>query len=71
MKQFVKDKITLLQCDCLELNKTIKNQSEIARQLNLSIATVNRYLKPSWIPFQTNARYFSDFIRDKTWFQKL
>ncbi|NLD79524.1 MAG: hypothetical protein GX641_04295 [Mollicutes bacterium] len=56
---------------CIELYKTIKNQSEIARQLNLAVATVNRYLKPDWIPFKTSARYFNDFIRDRQWFQKL
>jgi len=51
-----------------ELNKTIKNQSEIARQTGLAVATVNRYLKPNWKPFETKARYFSDFIKNKKWF---
>ena len=51
-----------------ELNKTIKNQSEIARKLGLQVAVVNRYLKDDWKPFKTNARYFSDFIRNKEWF---
>ena len=51
-----------------ELNKTIKNQSEIARKLNLQVAVVNRYLKDNWKPFETKARYFSDFIRNKEWF---
>jgi len=51
-----------------ELNKTIKNQSEIARVTGLAVATVNRYLKNGWIPFKTNARYFSDFIKKKEWF---
>ncbi len=51
-----------------ELNKTIKNQSEIARKLGLQVAVVNRYLKNEFKPFETNARYFSDFIRNKEWF---
>lgn len=51
-----------------ELNKTIKNQSEISRITGLAVATVNRYLKDDWKPFQSKARYFSDFIRNKDWF---
>lgn len=54
--------------NCIELYKTVTNQSEIARKLNLAIATVNRYLKPNYKPFETNARYFNDFMRDKEWF---
>lgn len=51
-----------------ELNKTIKNQSEISRNTGLAIATVNRYLKPNWKPFETKARYFSDLTKTKDWF---
>ena len=51
-----------------ELNKTIKNQSEISRVTGLAVATVNRYLKKDWKPFESKARYFSDFIKDKDWF---
>lgn len=51
-----------------ELNKTIKNQSEIARKLGLQVAVVNRYLKNGWKPFEGKARYFSDFIKEKEWF---
>ena len=54
-----------------ELNKTIKNQSEIARKLGLQVAVVNRYLKNGFKPFETNARYFSDFIRNKEWFYEI
>ena len=54
-----------------ELNKTIKNQSEIARKLNLQVAVVNRYLKDSFKPFETKARYFSDFIKNKDWFYEI
>ena len=51
-----------------ELNKTIKNQSEISRITGISVSTVNRYLKDDWKPFESKARYFSDFIRNKEWF---
>ena len=51
-----------------ELNKTIKNQSEISRITGIAVATVNRYLKDDWKPFESKARYFSDFIRNKEWF---
>jgi hypothetical protein len=54
-----------------EINKTIKNQSEIARILNLQVAVVNRYLKLGFEPFKTNARYFSDFIKNKDWFYEI
>jgi hypothetical protein len=54
-----------------KLNQTIKNQSEIARQLNLQVAIVNRYLKIGFKPFETKARYFSDFIKNKDWFYNL
>ena len=51
-----------------ELNKTIKNQSEISRIVGISDAAVSRYLKDGWKPFESKARYFSDFIRNKEWF---
>lgn len=54
-----------------ELYKTIKNQSEIARMLNLQIAVVNRMLQKEYIPYQTNAKYFSDIEREKEWFYEL
>lgn len=54
-----------------ELSKTIKNQSEISRQAGIAVATINRYLKPNYKPHKTNARYFSDFIRDKNWFYEI
>jgi len=51
-----------------ELYKTIKNQSEISRITGIAVATVNRYLKDDWKPFESKAKYFSDFIRNKEWF---
>ena len=51
-----------------ELYKTIKNQSEISRITGIAVTTVNRYLKDDWKPFESKARYFSDFIRNKEWF---
>lgn len=55
----------------VELSKTISNQSEIARQMNIHVSQVNRMLMPGYVPFQTNARYFSDIIRDAEWFYSI
>ena len=52
----------------IELNSVINNKSEIARTLNIDVATVHRYLSEGWKPFETKARYFSDFIKEKEWF---
>ena len=54
-----------------ELNKTIKNQREISRITGISESAVSRYLKDDWKPFETKARYFSDFIRNKEWFYEI
>ena len=55
----------------IELNSVINNKSEIARNLNIDVATVHRYLSEGWKPFETKARYFSDFIRNKEWFYEI
>ena len=55
----------------IELNSVIDNKSEIARTLNIGIATVHRYLSEGWKPFETKARYFSDFTRNKEWFYEI
>lgn len=55
----------------IELSKTISNQSEIARQMNMHVSQVNRMLKSGYKPFQTNARYFSDIVRDAEWFDSI
>jgi len=52
----------------IELHKTIRNKSEIARQLNLNVAAVHRMLQDGYEPFKTSARYWSDFKREKEWF---
>jgi hypothetical protein len=54
-----------------ELSKTIKNQSEIARQTGLQVAVVNRYLKNGYKPHKTKAIYFSDIVRTKKWFYEI
>lgn len=54
-----------------ELNKSIKSQTEIAKRMGIHVSTVNRYLKKGYKPFQTQARYFSNFIRGADWFLKL
>lgn len=55
----------------IKLYREVKNQSEIARRLNLNVSVVNRMLKDGYEPHQTKARYFSDIIRDKEWFYDL
>lgn len=51
-----------------EMYKQIKSQTEIAKQTGLHVATVNRMVADGFEPFRTNARYFSDFERDASWF---
>ncbi len=53
---------------CIELHKTIKNKSEVARQLNLAQAVANKYLQHGFKPFVSNARYWSDLKKTKEWF---
>ena len=48
-------------------NKT-KNQSEIARTLNLHVATVNRMVQETYKPFITKAIYMNDIERNAEWF---
>ena len=51
-----------------EMNKTISNQSEISRQVGIHVSQVNRILTKGFVPFKTNARYFSDIVRETVWF---
>lgn len=55
----------------VELNKTISNQSEISRITGLHVSQVNRMLMSGYSPFKTGARYFSDIIREKEWFENI
>ena len=43
-------------------------QLKIGEKLGISNTTVSRMLKPDYKPYKTSARYFSDIIRDKEWF---
>ncbi len=52
----------------LEMSNSIENQSEIARKLGIHVSAVNRFLQDGYKPHKTNARYFSDFQREKSWF---
>lgn len=45
-------------------------QKQISEHLKLNISTVSRMLNPNYKPYKTNARYFSEFIRDKNWFKE-
>lgn len=54
-----------------EMYKTIKNKSEIAREMGLNVAAVHRMLKHGYEPFKTGARYWSDFKKGEEWFNGL
>jgi len=55
----------------LQLKMNGLNNRTIALYLGKHEAVISRYLKEDFTPFKTEARYFSDFIRTKEWFQKL
>jgi len=55
----------------LELKKNGSSNRTIALRLGKAEAVISRYLKDDFIPYKTNARYFSDFIREKNWFYDL
>ena len=46
-------------------------QTYIAKKLGKKISVINRMCKVGYIPYKTNARYFSDFARDAEWFMNL
>lgn len=48
-----------------------KTQTDIAREVGIHVAIVNRMLKPEYKPFVTQARYFSEIFRDREWFLNL
>lgn len=54
--------------EVMKLRKNISNQSEIARITGLHVSTVNRMCKKDFTPYKSNAKYFSDIIREKEWF---
>lgn len=41
------------------------------KEVGISNSTVSRMLKDDYTPFETCARYFSDFIREREWFLDL
>lgn len=56
---------------CKEMYDILKNQTKVAKELNIAQATVNRYLSNGWKPYVTNAKYFSELIKSKEWFYGL
>lgn len=46
-------------------------QLAIGRQLGISNTTVSRMLKTNYKPYKTNAKYFSDIIRNGEWFYEI
>lgn len=56
---------------CHALYRQGLTRKEISNILGLHISSVSRYLNGKYTPFETSARYFSDIVRDKNWFDKL
>ena len=54
-----------------ELHKTISNISEIARIMNKNVGYIHKMLQENYKPYLTNAKYFSDIIRNREWFLDL
>lgn len=54
-----------------ELSRIVSNQSEIARQTGIDVSIVNKMLKEGYKPYETGARYFSQFEREPEWFAGL
>lgn len=57
--------------EIIERYESIKNQSQIARDMGIAVATVNRMVQKDYKPYISNARYFSEFLRDRRWFECL
>lgn len=55
----------------VELRNTGLDNRNIALRLGKNESVISRYLQEGFVPFETKARYFSDFIRTKEWFYEL
>ena len=55
----------------VELSKTIKTQTQIAKIMGMHVSHINRLLKKDYIPHKTKAPYFSDYNRTKEFFYEL
>ena len=54
--------------DVLLLKNSGATNRRISERVQINESTVSRMLKPRYIPFKTQARYFNDLKRDKEWF---
>jgi len=54
-----------------ELRNAGLDNRNIALRLGKNESVISRYLQEGFVPFETKARYFSDFIRTKEWFYEL
>jgi len=48
-----------------------KTMTLIAKELKIHVSEVSRILKEAYKPYETNARYFSEFEREREWFMNL
>lgn len=44
------------------------SQSEAAREINIGVSTVNRMCAKGYEPYKTQAKYFSDLLKNREWF---
>lgn len=51
--------------------KSSLTQTQIAKEMGLHIAAVNRMVREDYKPYETGARYFSDIERERDWFTAL
>jgi hypothetical protein len=49
----------------------IKTRKQAAKDLCVNLSTLNRMWSEDYKPYQTNARYWSDFKREKEWFDEI
>jgi hypothetical protein len=55
----------------MEMKALGLTQTEIAKQMGLSVSAVNRMCQKDYTPHKTNARYWSDYKRGREWFDAI
>lgn len=60
----------IAHANVVELSKT-HTKKQIAEKLGINLSAAYRMLDKNFKPFESGARYFSDFQRDKEWFYEI
>ena len=58
-------------CDLLRKHGGNVKMNFLAKELNLHVSQVSRMLKDDFEPFKSKAKYFSEFKKNKEWFDGL